>query len=182
MHLYSVYVLPQDANGDSKLSNISESVRNVMTDCPKCNIFYTAGPFFSCLGTDSDQTVVFRAQIVYQYIRDSSTSPLSLLQSWVSSGTLLAVFQQQLRVNSACQVEWPLDTAPKCNPDPPISPPPTTAIIVTVCVLFVLLIFLVAMVIVLILCIRRWKRNRFVVCTTLHVTFHVNTLNRFCTL
>ena len=181
MHLY-FYVLPQDANGDSKLSNISESVRSVMTNCFKCNIFYMAQPFFSCLGTDSDQTVVFRAQIIYQYIRDSPTNPLSLLQSWVSSGPLLTVFRQQLRVNSACHVQRSLDTAPQCNPDPPISPPPTTAIIVTVCVLFALLVFLVAIVIVLILCIRRWKRNRFVVCTTLHVAFHVNTLNIFCTL
>ena len=171
MHLYSVYVLPQDANGDSKLSNISERVRSVMTNCPKCNIFYTAGPIFSCLGTDSDQTVVFRAQIVYQYIRDSPTNPLSLLQSWVSSGPLLTVLQQQLRVNSACQVERPLDTAPKCTPDRPISPPPSssTAIVVTVCVIVVLsTILLVAIVIVLILCIRRWKKDRFVVCVTLH--------------
>ena len=148
----------------------------MMTNCPKCNISYTAGRFFSCLGTDSDQTVVFLAQIVYQYIRDSPTNPLSLLQSWVSSGPLLTVFQQQLRVNSACQVERLPDTAPQCNPDPPISPPPSssTAIIATVCVLFAM-VFLVAVtvVIVLILCIRRWKRNRYVVCTTLHVTFHV---------
>ena len=198
VHLYSVYVLPQDANGDSKLSNISESVRSVMTACSKCNITYTAGPFFSCLGTDSDQTVVFWAQIVHQYIRDSPTNPLSLLQSWVSSGPLLTVFQQQLGVNSACQFERSLDIVPQCTPDPsmspsisppsstssppPISPLPTTTIVVTVCVLFVLSIFLAAMVIVLILCIRRWMRNRFVVCTTLHVTFRMNTLNIFCTL
>ena len=169
----------------------------MMTDCPECNIAYTSGPFFSCLGTDSDQTVVFRAQIVYQYIRDSPTNPLSLLQSWVSSGPLLTVLQQQLRVNSACQVERSLDILPQCTPDPSMSPstsPPSstsppppmssssTVITVTVCVLFVLLIFLVAIVIVLILCIRRWKRNRFVVCTTLHVTFCVNPLNMFCTL
>ena len=156
---------PQDSNGDSKLSDISESVRSVMTACPKCNITYTTGPIFSCLGTDSDQTVVFRAQIFYQYISDSPTNPLSLLQSWVYSGPLLTVLQQQLRVNSACQVERSLDTAPQCSPDPPISPPPSssTAIVATVCVLFVLLVFLVAVVIVLILCIRRWMRNRFVV-------------------
>ena len=165
MHLYSVYVLPQDANGDSKLSDIRKSVQSVMTDCPKCNIFFMVQPIFSCLGTDSDQTVVFRAQIVYQYISDSPTNPLSLLQSWVFSGPLLTVLQQQLRVNSGCQVERSLETAPQCSPDPPISPPPSssTAIIATVCVLFVLLVLIVAMVIVLILCIGRWKRNRFVV-------------------
>ena len=209
--------LPQDSNGNSKLSDISERVRSVMTNCPKCNITYTAGPFFSCLGTDSDQTVVFRAQIVYQYIRNSPINPLSLLQSWVSSrsGPLLTVLQQQLRVNSVCQVERSLNIVPQCTPDlsrspsfsPPsstsllyqtsstslpsptsfASPPPpmsssSTAIIVSVCVLFVLLVFLVAMVIVLILCIRRWKRNRFVVCTILHITFHVNTLNILYTL
>ena len=160
-----MHVLPQDANGDSKLSDISESVRSVMTACSKCNISYTAGPFFSCLGTDSDQTVVYRAQIVYQYIRDSPTNPLSLLQSWVSSGPLLTVLQQQLRVNSTCQVERSLDTVPQCTPDPPISPPPTTTIVATACVLFVLLVLIVTIVIVLILCIRRRKRNRFVVCT-----------------
>ena len=153
----------------------------MMTDCPKCNISYAAGPFFSCLGTDSDQTVVFWAQIVYQYIRDSPTNPLSLLQSWVSSGPPLTVLQQQLRVNSACQVERSLDTVPQCTLDPPISPSPppmsssSTTIVATVCVLFVLLVLIVAIVIVLILCIRRRKRNRFVVCTTLHVTFHANT-------
>ena len=181
MHLYSVYVLPQDANGDSKLSDISERVRSVITNCPKCNISYTAEPFFSCLGTDSDQTVVFRAQIVYQYIRNSPTNPLSLLQSWVSSGPLLTVFRQQLRVNSACQVQRSLDTTPKCTP-PSTSPPPSssTAIIVTVvCVTVVFsTIVLVAIVIVLILCIRRRKRDGFVVCVTLH-TLSIRTLNLF---
>ena len=169
VHLYSVYVLPQGSNGDSKLSNISESIRNVMTNCSNCNINYTAGPFFSCLGTDSDQTVVFRAQIFYQYIRNSPTNPLSLLQSWVSSGPLLTVFQQELRVNSTCQVERSLDIVPQCTPDPPTSPP-SAAIVVTMCVFVVFSAILLAaiVIIVLILCIRRWMRNRFVVYVTLH--------------
>ena len=146
----------------AKLSSIEDFIQDVMTDCVHCNVTYVAESLFSCFGTDVEKTVVFLAEVAYTYSTDSSTTPLRLLQNWVSQSPLIAVDQQQLRVNGSCQVEVDsLRTIPRCILVSPMTPPPpssTPTIIGVVCSV-VVLIGLSAAILILVICIRRQAKR-----------------------
>ena len=141
----------------AKLSSIEDFVRDVMTDCVHCNVTYVAQSLFSCFGTDDEETVVFLAEVVYSYSTDSSTTPLRLLQNWVSQSPLIAVDQQQLRVNGSCQVEVDsVNSIPKCIQVSPMTPPSSaTPIIIGVVCSVVVLIGLSTVILILVICIGR---------------------------
>ena len=141
----------------AKLSSIEDFVQDVMTDCVHCNVTYVAESLFSCFGTDVEETVVFLAEVVYTYSTDSSTTPLSLLQNWVSQSPLIAVDQQQLKVNGTCQVEVDsVSIIPRCVQVSPMTPPPSSApIIIGVVCSVVVLIGLSAVILILVICIGR---------------------------
>ena len=140
----------------AKLDSIEDFVRDVMTVCVHCNVTYVAESLFSCFGTDDEETVVFLAEVVYTYSTDSSTTPLRLLQTWVSQSPSIAVEQQQLRVNGTCQVEVDsVNSIPKCIQVSPMTPPSSTPIIIGVVCSVVVLIGLSAVILVLVICIGR---------------------------
>ena len=146
----------------AKLSSIEDFVQDVMTDCVHCNVTYVAQSLFSCFGTNDEETVVFLAEVVYSYSTDSSTTPLRLLQTWVSQNPLIAVDQQQLRVNGTCQVEVDsVNSIPICIQISPMTPPPpsSTPIIIGVVCGVVVLIGLSAVILILVICIGRQAKR-----------------------
>ena len=155
----------QETNREDKLSIIQDTLQSVMTTCLRCNVTYSTGPLFSCLGIESKNTVVFQAEVVYTYTTLSSVTPLSLLSSWVSTHPFIVVNHHRLQVNGACQPESPsLDTRPQCTA---IGGVPSTylplAITIPVIVCGVLLMLaLCATIILVVVCVKRKARRRLV--------------------
>ena len=153
----------QETNTEDKLSIIQDTLQSVMTTCLRCNVTYSTGPLFSCLGIESENMVVFRTEVVYTYTTLSSVTPLSLLSSWVSTHPFIVVNHHRLYVNGACQVESPsLDTVPQCTPNgqvPPTSLPLTIIIPVSACGVL-LMLALCATIILVVVCAKRKARRR----------------------
>ena len=153
----------QGTNTEDKLSIIQDTLQSVMTTCLRCNVTFSTGPLFSCLGMERESMVVFRAGVVYTYTTLSSVTPLSLLSSWVSSHPFIVVNQDRLQVNGACQVESPsLDAVPQCTPNsqvPPTSLPLIIIIPAIVCGVL-LMLALCAIIILVVVCVKRKARRR----------------------
>ena len=87
---------------EAKLSDIwTVLFESTKEDC-SCS-FTLQQHFFSCLGTENSETVIYIAELSYTVIPGVVDVP-SLLTSWVDSGPTIIVNFIQLQVDTTCPV------------------------------------------------------------------------------
>ena len=135
--------------------------------------------FFSCLGTEDSEAVVYIAVLNYTILPGVVDVP-SLLTSWVDSGPAIVVNSIQLQVDTTCPVAISSLKPERCSiasPDPPTDPPtgpptetptdsPTdvtlTAVVVCVILLLVVVAIVAAIVIAVVVFRRKQSKYRYV--------------------
>ena len=181
-----LYAYIQGSDTEAKLSDIWTALSNhIRQDC-SCS-FILQQHFFSCLGTEKAETVVYIAELSYTIIRGVVNVP-SLLTSWVDSGPTITVNFIQLQVDTTCPVVIDSLKSESCivvSPTPPTDMPtdlPTdvTVIAVVTCVILLLVVVTIVAVIVVAVAVFRRKQSKYkYVSTPHHHSIHTTVRCRF---
>ena len=131
---------------EAKLSDIWTALSNCIKQDCSCS-FTLQQHFFSCLGTEDSETVVYIAELSYTVIPGVVDVP-SLLTSWVDSGPAIIMNSIQLQVDTTCPVvidslkpEGCIVAPPTPPTDTPTDPPAdVTVIAVVTCVILLLVV------------------------------------------
>ena len=176
----------QGVDTEAKLSDIWTALSNrIKQDC-SCS-FTLQQHFFSCLGTEDSETVVYIAELSYTVIPRVVDVP-SLLTSWVDSGPAIIVNSIQLQVDTTCPVVidslnpegcFVLPPAPPTD-TPTDSPTDVTVIAVVTCVILLLVVVIIVAAIVVAVAVFRRKQSKYkYVPTPHHHSIHTTVSCRF---
>ena len=176
-----LYAYIQGSDTEAKLSDIWTALSNhIQQDC-SCS-FILQQHFFSCLGTEDAETVVYIAELSYTVIPGVVDVP-SLLTSWVDSGPAIIVNSIQLQVDTTCPVVIDSLKPESCIVAPPTpSTPPTdtptdtptdlltdvTVIAVVTCVILLLVVVTIVAAIVVAVAVFRRKQSKYKYVPTPH--------------
>ena len=159
---------------EAKLSDIWTALSNLIKEDCSCS-FTLQQHFFSCLGTEDSETVVYIAELSYTVIPGVVDVP-SLLTSWVDSGPAITVNSIQLQVDTTCPVV--IDTlkpegcvvAPPTPPtDTPTDPPAdVTVIAVVTCIILLLVVVTIVAAVVVAVAVFRRKQSKYKYVPTPH--------------
>ena len=164
----------QGIDTEAKLSDIwTVLFESIKEDC-SCS-FTLQQHFFSCLGTENSESVVYIAELSYTVIPGVVDVP-SLLTSWVDSGPAIIVNSIQLQVDTTCPVVIDSLNPESCIVAPPTPPtdtptdPPTdiTAIAVVTCVILLLVVVTIVAAIVVAMAVFRRKQSKYKYVSTPH--------------
>ena len=164
----------QGIDTEAKLSDIWTALSDrIRQDC-SCS-FTLEQHFFSCLGTEDSETVVYIAELSYTVIPGVVDVP-SLLTSWVDSGPAIIVNSIQLQVDTTCPVVIDSLNPESCFVLPPVPPtdtptaPPTdvTVIAVVTCVILLLVVVTIVAAVVVAVAVFRRKQSQYKYVPTPH--------------
>ena len=173
----------QGIDTEAKLSDIWTALfESIRQDC-SCS-FTLQQHFFSCLGSEDSETVVYIAELSYTVIPGVVDVPF-LLTSWVDSGPAIIVNSIQLQVDTTCPVVIDSLNPESCFMLPPVPPtdPPTdvTVIAVVTCVILLLVVVTIVAAIVVAVVVFRRKQSKYkYVPTPHHHSIHTTASCRFC--
>ena len=169
-----LYGYIQGIDTEAKLSDIWSALSNRIKQVCSCS-FILQQHFFSCLGTEDSETVVYIAELSYTVIPGVVDVP-SLLTSWVDSGPAIIVNSIQLQVDTTCPVA--IDSlkpescivAPSTPPtDTPTDPPAdVTVIAVVTCVILLLVVVTIVAAVVVAVTVFRRKQSKYKYVPTPH--------------
>ena len=156
----------QGIDTEAKLSDIwtvlFESIRQ---DC-SCS-FTLQQHFFSCLGSEDSETVVYIAELSYTVIPGVVDVP-SLLTSWVDSGPTIIVNSIQLQVDTTCPVTIDSLEPQSCSTTPADPPTDVTVIAVVTCVILLLVVVTIVAAVVVAVTVFRRKQSKYKYVPTPH--------------
>ena len=149
----------QGIDTEAKLSDIRTALSNpIRQDC-KCSVSVEQH-FFSCLGTEDSETVVYIAELSYTVIPGVVDVP-SLLTSWVDSGPAIIVNSIQLQVDTTCPVVIDSLEPQSCSTAPADPPADVTVIAVVTCVILLLVVVTIVAAVVVAVAVFRRKRSKY---------------------
>ena len=163
----SIIISPtQGIDTEAKLSDIRTALSNpIRQDC-KCSVSVEQH-FFSCLGTEDSETVVYIAELSYTVIPGVVDVP-SLLTSWVDSGPAIIVNSIQLQVDTTCPVVIDSLEPQSCSITPADPPADVTVIAVVTCVILLLVVVTIVAAVVVAVAVFRRKRSKYKYVPTPH--------------
>ena len=163
----SIIISPtQGIDTEAKLSDIRTALSNpIRQDC-KCSVSVEQH-FFSCLGTEDSETVVYIVELSYTVIPGVVDVP-SLLTSWVDSGPAIIVNSIQLQVDTTCPVVIDSLEPQSCSITPADPPADVTVIAVVTCVILLLVVVTIVAAVVVAVAVFRRKQSKYKYVPTPH--------------
>ena len=156
----------QGIDTEAKLSDIWTALfESIRQDC-SCS-FILQQHFFSCLGTEDSETVVYIAELSYTVI-PGVVDVHSLLTSWVDSGPTIIVNSIQLQVDTTCPVMIDSLEPQSCFTTPADPPTDVTVIAVVTCVILLLVVVAIVAAIVVAVAVFRRKQSKYKCVSTPH--------------
>ena len=164
----------QGIDTEDKLSDIWSALSNLISQDCSCS-FALQQHFFSCLGSEDSETVVYIAELSYTVIPGVVDVP-SLLTSWVDSGPAIIVNSIQLQVDTTCPVVIDSLKPESCILAPPTPPTDTptdlpadvTVIAVVTCVILLLVVVTIVAAVVVAVAVFRRKQSKYKYVPTPH--------------
>ena len=156
----------QGIDTEAKLSDIWTALfESIKEDC-SCS-FTLQQHFFSCLGSEDSETVVYIAELSYTVIPGVVDVP-SLLTSWVDSGPAIIVNSIQLQVDTTCPVVIDYLAPQSCSTTPADLPADVTVIAVVTCVILLLVVVTIVAAIAVAVAVFHRKQSKYKYVPTPH--------------